>query len=130
MFTILSKRAAGQPAHFLKSAAKNHGHLRASNSISAVSISSIRHQSSSSSSRDNDNSNSPDMEPLSTNEAPVNASFELHQVDLAHGSFFALHRPLLGIANGPMFANSNNMMNEEDYEGKSLHAPFFHAPVF
>ncbi|KAF8981475.1 hypothetical protein BGZ46_002730 [Entomortierella lignicola] len=60
------------------------------------------------------------MEPLSTNETPFNASFELHRVDLAHGSFFALHRPLLGIANGPMFANNqgNNMMNEEDYEGK------------
>ncbi|KAF9347432.1 hypothetical protein BGX26_001075 [Mortierella sp. AD094] len=99
MFARLSKRAADQPAHFLKSAAKSHGRLRTANSISAVSI---RHQSSSSSSRDNDNSNGPDIEPMSTSETPVNASFELHRVDLAHGSFFALHRPLLGIANDPV----------------------------
>ncbi|KAG0304252.1 hypothetical protein BGZ97_001567 [Linnemannia gamsii] len=128
MFTSLAKRASGS-AHFLKSAThnniRNHHQriLRSSNnnnSRAVVSFNSIRHQSSSSSSRDNDNSNNQDIEPISSNEVPINASIELHRVDLAHGSFFAMHRPLLGIANGPMFANNNNnnQFHEEDYEGK------------
>ncbi|GJJ75335.1 aurora kinase A-interacting protein [Entomortierella parvispora] len=85
-----------------------------------------RFQSSSSSSHDNDNGNtkattkksSSDLDPITNKELPINASFELHQVDLAHGSFFALHRPLLGITNGPMFGNNNHahMLNDEDFE--------------
>jgi hypothetical protein len=89
-----------------------------------------RHQSSSSSSHGNDNGNAntttkktnSDLDPITNQELPINASFELHRVDLAHGSFFALHRPLLGITNGPMFANNNHghahMLNDEDFEGK------------
>ena len=89
-----------------------------------------RHQSSSSSSHGNDNGNAntttkknnSDLDPITNQELPVNASFELHRVDLAHGSFFALHRPLLGITNGPMFANNSHghahMLNDEDFEGK------------
>ncbi|KAG0274940.1 hypothetical protein BGZ96_004009 [Linnemannia gamsii] len=131
MFTSLAKRASGS-AHFLKSAThnnirnQNHRILRNNNSCSStvVSLNSIRHQSSSSSSRDNDNSNNQDIEPISSNEVPINASIELHRVDLAHGSFFAMHRPLLGIANGPMFASHNSQFHEEDYEGK-----FFLHPV-
>lgn len=47
------------------------------------------------------------MDPVESKQVSVSASFELHQIDLAHGSFFAMHRPLLGITNGPMFANTN-----------------------
>ncbi|KAF8948085.1 hypothetical protein BGZ47_006493 [Haplosporangium gracile] len=110
MFTRLAKRASG-PAQFLRSAT-HHNNIRNrilrtnnTNNGAVISFNSIRYQSSSSSSRDNDNSNNQDIEPISSNEVPINASIELHRVDLAHGSFFALHRPLLGIANGPMFAN-------------------------
>ncbi|KAG0257829.1 hypothetical protein BG011_003725 [Mortierella polycephala] len=102
----------------------------------AVSSMSIRHQSSSSSSRrDNDNnskgsSSSADVESIPSKDAPINASFELHRIDLAHGSFFALHRPLLGITNGPMFTSSNNnMMNDEDYEGNPLTQPALITPT-
>ncbi|KAG9062446.1 hypothetical protein KI688_005361 [Linnemannia hyalina] len=105
MFTRLANRASG-PAQFLRTAT-HHNNIRNhfnNSSAAAVSFNSIRHQSSSSSSRDNDNSNNQDIEPISSNEVPINASIELHRVDLAHGSFFAMHRPLLGIANGPMFA--------------------------
>ncbi|KAF9438375.1 hypothetical protein BGZ76_008286 [Entomortierella beljakovae] len=119
MFARLAKRTSGhRPVYFLKSTGKHHN-LSNTNSISAVVLNFTRHQSSSSS-RDNDNNNGSDMEPMSTNDTPINASFELHRVDLAHGSFFALHRPLLGITNGPMFTNNNpnNLMNDEDYEGK------------
>ncbi|KAG0045488.1 hypothetical protein BGZ89_005596 [Linnemannia elongata] len=118
MFTRLTKRASG-PAQLLRTAT-HHNNIRNrfnNNSAAVVSCNSIRHQSSSSSSRDNDNSNNQDIEPISSNEVPINASIELHRVDLAHGSFFAMHRPLLGIANGPMFANNNhNQQYEEDYE--------------
>ncbi|KAF9134943.1 hypothetical protein BGX30_011707 [Mortierella sp. GBA39] len=117
MFTRLANRASG-PAQFLRTATHNNIRNRFNNNSSAVvSFNSIRHQSSSSSSRDNDNSNNQDIEPISSNEVPINASIELHRVDLAHGSFFAMHRPLLGITNGPMFASNNhNQFHEEDYE--------------
>ncbi|KAI7829371.1 hypothetical protein BC939DRAFT_441694 [Gamsiella multidivaricata] len=115
MFTGLIKRAGAPPISVLKSALRDRRIAHFVRPV--VFVGTVRHQSSSSSSRDNDNSNNADMEPITTNEAPVNASFELHRVDLAHGSFFALHRPLLGITNGPMFtSNSSNLMNEEDYE--------------
>ncbi|KAG0036500.1 hypothetical protein BGZ82_004127 [Podila clonocystis] len=80
-----------------------------------------RFQSSSSSSHDNDNNPDLSSNTVASNEpSTTNASLELHRVDLAHGSFFALHRPLLGIANGPMFAPPNNhMINDEEFEGKS-----------
>ncbi|KAF9094229.1 hypothetical protein BGX29_004834 [Mortierella sp. GBA35] len=128
MFTRLVKRAS-VPAQLLRNnnnstTFRNQRHLR--NNVNFVSFNSIRHQSSSSS-RDNDNNNNQeDIEPITSNDVPINASLELHRVDLAHGSFFALHRPLLGIANGPMFANHhNNHLSEEDYEGKS---PFYSMP--
>lgn len=81
---------------------------------------SVRFQSSSSSSHDNDNSPDLSSSTVTSNEpSTTNASLELHRVDLAHGSFFALHRPLLGIANGPMFAPPNNhMINDEEFEGR------------
>ncbi|KAF9146843.1 hypothetical protein BG015_011484 [Linnemannia schmuckeri] len=111
MFTRLIKRASG-PAQFFRTAT-HHNNIRNRilpinniNHGAVISFNSIRHQSSSSSSRDNDNSNNQDIEPISSNDVPINASIELHRVDLAHGSFFAMHRPLLGIANGPMFANN------------------------
>ncbi|KAF9941111.1 hypothetical protein BGZ65_005004 [Modicella reniformis] len=75
--------------------------------IPTAAITPIRYQSSSSSRRDNENQDNTDVDPVKSKETPVNASFELHQVDLAHGSFFAMHRPLLGITNGPMFANTS-----------------------
>ncbi|KAF9916822.1 hypothetical protein FBU30_001143 [Linnemannia zychae] len=124
MFTRLAKQAAA-PAQILKSAIHNNNnsirnnHLVLRTNTAVVSFNSVRHQSSSSSSRDNDNSNNQDIEPMTSNEVPINASIELHRVDLAHGSFFAMHRPLLGITNGPMFTNNNGHMNEEEYEGKS-----------
>ncbi|KAG0026204.1 hypothetical protein BGZ81_006549 [Podila clonocystis] len=77
-----------------------------------------RFQSSSSSSHDNDNNPDLSSNTVASNEpSTTNASLELHRVDLAHGSFFALHRPLLGIANGPMFAAPNShMINDEEFE--------------
>ncbi|KAF9368691.1 hypothetical protein CPB97_004342 [Podila verticillata] len=79
---------------------------------------SVRFQSSSSSSHDNDNNPDLSSSTVASNEpSTTNASLELHRVDLAHGSFFALHRPLLGIANGPMFAPPHNhMINDEEFE--------------
>ncbi|KAK3839642.1 MAG: hypothetical protein J3R72DRAFT_178287 [Linnemannia gamsii] len=123
MFTRLVKRASA-PAQSLRSATLNNNIAIRNNGsnyrILRTNVVSIRHQSSSSSSRDNDNSNNQDIEPITSNEVPINASIELHRVDLAHGSFFAMHRPLLGIANGPMFANHNhNHLHEEDYEGNN-----------
>ncbi|KAG0204774.1 hypothetical protein BGX28_003391 [Mortierella sp. GBA30] len=130
MFTRLANRAPTGHTQFLKN---RLSHERIVVTVRpAVSMTSLRYQSSSSSSssssRDNDNSNA-DLEPMTTNEVPVNAALELHRVDLAHGSFFALHRPLLGIANGPMFAsnnNNNNNMMDEDFEGKFSSYPFQH----
>lgn len=72
------------------------------------------------------------MDPITNKNLPINASFELHQVDLAHGSFFALHRPLLGITNGPMFGNNHHahMLNDEDFEGKYLLFSLFYLFFF
>ncbi|KAF9941583.1 hypothetical protein BGZ67_004650 [Mortierella alpina] len=125
MFIRLAKRAHS-PAEALKAGIR-HQRFSPASARPAYAYASVRFQSSSSSSRDNDNSSNSDLDPITSNEVPVNAALELHRVDLAHGSFFALHRPLLGIANGPMFANNNhhNMM-DEDYEGKS--SPFFSPP--
>ncbi|KAG0261006.1 hypothetical protein DFQ27_003223 [Actinomortierella ambigua] len=81
-------------------------------------------QSSSSSSRNNDNNNtnnnsdnalSPIDLSLNSDLPLMHSTLELHRVDLAHGNFFALHRPLLGITNGPMFAQQS-MASEEDFE--------------
>ncbi|CAO3566444.1 unnamed protein product [Mortierella alpina] len=115
MFTRLAKRAHS-PAQALKAGIR-HQRFSPAAGRPALAYASVRFQSSSSSSRDNDNSSNSELDPIASNEVPVNAALELHRVDLAHGSFFALHRPLLGIANGPMFANNNhhNMM-DEDYE--------------
>ncbi|KAF9912108.1 hypothetical protein EC991_001054 [Linnemannia zychae] len=118
MFTRLVKRAGG-PAQSLRTATTFTNNIRNNTRHLRTNIIAIRHQSSSSSSRDNDNSNNQDMEPITSNEVPINASIELHRIDLAHGSFFAMHRPLLGIANGPMFTtNNNHHHHEDDYEGK------------
>ncbi|KAF9978026.1 hypothetical protein BGZ73_003953 [Actinomortierella ambigua] len=80
-------------------------------------------QSSSSSSRNNDNNNTNSsdkaLSPIDMSLNPdmplMHSTLELHRVDLAHGNFFALHRPLLGITNGPMFAQQS-MATEEDFE--------------
>ncbi|KAF9899597.1 hypothetical protein BX616_002940 [Lobosporangium transversale] len=112
MFARLAKRAA-QPVSALRGTKNCNNNILRNPSLG---LNAIRHQSSSSSSRDNDNSNNSEVEPISPNEKPVNASFELQQVDLAHGSFFALHRPLLGITNGPMFASNNGLFNDDDPE--------------
>ncbi|KAG0334546.1 hypothetical protein BG000_008230 [Podila horticola] len=90
-------------------------------SASVFNLGARRLQSSSSSSHDNDNNPDLSSNTVTSNEpSTTNASLELHRVDLAHGSFFALHRPLLGIANGPMFAPPNNhMIHDEEFEGKS-----------
>ncbi|KAF9581972.1 hypothetical protein BGW38_000828 [Lunasporangiospora selenospora] len=65
-----------------------------------------------------DNRSHPEGDPNAASDAPQQPLFDLHRIDLAHGSFFALHRPLLGITNGPMFSNnpydhvaSNNSSN-------------------
>ncbi|KAF9274632.1 hypothetical protein BGZ68_000481 [Mortierella alpina] len=126
MFTKLAKRAH-HPAQALKAGIRQH--ISPTAVRPAIAYTSVRFQSSSSSSRDNDNSSSSDLDPIASNEVPVNAALELHRVDLAHGSFFALHRPLLGIANGPMFANNNNNhMMDEDYEGNPLSQPALVTP--
>ncbi|KAG0087827.1 hypothetical protein BGZ92_006937 [Podila epicladia] len=77
-------------------------------------VASHRFQSSSSWSNNNSN-NIHDLPSMVTSDnISANAALGgLHRVDLAHGSFFALHRPLLGINNGPMFAQ-----NFEEFEGK------------
>ncbi|KAF9576149.1 hypothetical protein EC968_010272 [Mortierella alpina] len=125
MFTRLAKRAHS-PAQALKAGIRHQRSPAAARP--AFAYASVRFQSSSSSSRDNDNSSNSELDPIASNEVPVNAALELHRVDLAHGSFFALHRPLLGIANGPMFATNNNHHNmmDEDYEGKF--SPFIFFP--
>ncbi|KAI1298992.1 hypothetical protein EDD11_006573 [Mortierella claussenii] len=120
MFTRLVNRA-GMPTRALNSSSmttslRNHHH-RIPRTLYPT-MTSTRHQSSSSSSRDNDNGNSTEVKPIAPKEPPVNASFELHQVDLAHCSFFALHRPLLGITNGPMFTSNHQFMDPDDFEGK------------
>ncbi|KAG0360046.1 hypothetical protein BGX24_005646 [Mortierella sp. AD032] len=87
MFTRLVKRASA-PAQSLRSATLNNNNAIRNNGsnyrILRTNVVSIRHQSSSSSSRDNDNSNNQDIEPITSNEVPINASIELHRVDLAH----------------------------------------------
>ncbi|KAG0345268.1 hypothetical protein BG004_003822 [Podila humilis] len=103
------KRAATSPQ--LMGLAKNTNTLR-------TIVTTRRFQSSSSWSSNNNNNNDLSRHDLasmvSSDNISVNAALGgLHQVDLAHGSFFALHRPLLGITNGPMFAQ-----NHEEFEGK------------
>ncbi|KAK3821229.1 MAG: hypothetical protein J3Q66DRAFT_332861 [Benniella sp.] len=151
MFPRLAQRAV-RPALVLRAPLRHHIALRPA--IPTATNASIRHQSSSSSRRDNENQDNPDVDPVQSKEASVNASFELHRIDLAHGSFFAMHRPLLGITNGPMFANtssdtsSNNMTDgtsinstttEGDYEDpvddlsvyfSSLHPYLQATPMF
>jgi len=127
MFPRLAQRAV-RPALALRAPLRHHISLRPAIPTVTATNASIRHQSSSSSRRDNENQDNPDVDPVQSKEASVNASFELHRIDLAHGSFFAMHRPLLGITNGPMFADTSNNMtdgtsinsttSEGDYEGK------------
>ncbi|KAG0235564.1 hypothetical protein BGW42_005003 [Actinomortierella wolfii] len=110
--------------HASRSAAKlaRHSH----HNVSALrTLGSTRSfQSSSSSSRNNDNNNNtnnndnavPPIDMSLNSDLPLmHSTLELHRVDLAHGNFFALHRPLLGITNGPMFAQQS-MATEEDFE--------------
>ncbi|KAF9383097.1 hypothetical protein CPB97_006748 [Podila verticillata] len=87
------------------------GLARNTNTLRTI-VASHRFQSSSSWSNNNI-SNLHDMAMVSDNISANAALGGLHRVDLAHGSFFALHRPLLGITNGPMFAQ-----NFEEFEGK------------
>lgn len=89
------------------------GLARNTNTLRTI-VTSHRFQSSSSWSNNN-NSNLHDMAMVSDNISANATLGGLHRVDLAHGSFFALHRPLLGITNGPMFAQ-----NFEEFEGKCL----------
>lgn len=96
------------------------GLARNTNTLRTI-VTSHRFQSSSSWSNNN-NSNLHDMAMVSDNISANGTLGGLHRVDLAHGSFFALHRPLLGITNGPMFAQ-----NFEEFEGKCLF--FLHAPI-
>ncbi|KAF9311968.1 hypothetical protein BG003_006766 [Podila horticola] len=88
------------------------GLARNTNNLRTI-VASQRFQSSSSWSNSN-SSNIHDLASMVTSDISANAALGgLHRVDLAHGSFFALHRPLLGIANGPMFSQSF-----EEFEGK------------
>ncbi|KAI9231274.1 MAG: hypothetical protein BYD32DRAFT_467311 [Podila humilis] len=87
------------------------GLARNTNTLRTI-VASHRFQSSSSWSNNNI-SNLHDMAMVSDNISANATLGGLHRVDLAHGSFFALHRPLLGITNGPMFAQ-----NFEEFEGK------------
>ncbi|KAF9323615.1 hypothetical protein BG006_001289 [Podila minutissima] len=89
------------------------GLARNTNTLRTI-VASHRFQSSSSWSNNNSN-NIHDLASMVTSDnISANAALGgLHRVDLAHGSFFALHRPLLGINNGPMFAQ-----NFEEFEGK------------
>src|SRR5690554_1455370 len=56
-----------------------------------------------------------DLASIITPERPIHAS-SMDRIDLAHGSFFALHRPLLGVTSVPMETQSPSFQN---YEGKS-----------
>ncbi|KAG0288556.1 hypothetical protein BGZ98_004213 [Dissophora globulifera] len=97
MFTRLYKRATQSHPQAREAALRHHrGILRTASP--AVSCTSIRHQSSSSSSRDNDNSNNSEVEPIAKDDTLGHGSFELQRVDLAHGSFFALHHPVDDLA--------------------------------
>ncbi|KAF9416416.1 hypothetical protein BGZ94_010220 [Podila epigama] len=83
--------------------------LTQNKSVLRTVVASRRFQSSSSWSNNNNNNNSHhDIASMVNSESMVaNTLGGLHRVDLAHGSFFALHRPLLGITNGPMFAQNS-----------------------
>ncbi|KAG0217250.1 hypothetical protein BGX31_000298 [Mortierella sp. GBA43] len=102
---MFPRLAGTRPALALKASLRYQAQLRSA--VPASAMASIRHQSSSSSSRDNENQDSDKVDPVQSTAPHVNASFELHRIDLAHGSFFAMHRPLLGITNGPMFGNTS-----------------------
>ncbi|KAF9092527.1 hypothetical protein BGX23_004203 [Mortierella sp. AD031] len=85
---------------------------------STVAMVARRHQSSSSSS--SSPSSPSDMIPLdfasmvTSTERPIQAS-SMDRIDLAHGSFFALHRPLLGLTNKPM-----DIVPYQGHEGKFI----------
>ncbi|KAF9279019.1 hypothetical protein BGZ88_000224 [Linnemannia elongata] len=82
---------------------------------STIAMVTRRHQSSSSP------SSSSDMMPLdfaslvTSGERPIQAS-SMDRIDLAHGSFFALHRPLLGLTNKSVEA----AVAQQGHEGKVL----------
>ncbi|KAF9151288.1 hypothetical protein BG015_006854 [Linnemannia schmuckeri] len=84
---------------------------------STIAMVARRHQSSSSSSP----SSSSDMMPLdfaslvTSGERPIQAS-SMDRIDLAHGSFFALHRPLLGLTNKSVEV----VVARQGHEGKFL----------
>ncbi|KAF8940595.1 hypothetical protein BGZ47_007689 [Haplosporangium gracile] len=88
---------------------------------STIAMVAHRHQSSSSSSP----SSSSDMMPLdfaslvTSGERPIQAS-SMDRIDLAHGSFFALHRPLLGLTNKSVEV----VIAQQGHEGKFFRDQF------
>ncbi|GJJ74346.1 hypothetical protein EMPS_06704 [Entomortierella parvispora] len=81
---------------------------------STLSTAPRRFQSSSSSSSSDFASFQNDFAALVAPERPVHAS-TLDRLDLAHGAFFALDRPLLGITNMPMeSSNAEDIANVEN----------------